>query len=257
MRIRWMTKMLSLHSGPAVLLNRIAQEIDFEDTINRLLPWDPARCTLSPGARIKALAIHILCGLDPLYEVKDFYEDQDVALLFGSSVTADALNDDALVRALDKLYEATPWTVYSTLALHALSKLGHRLGPIHCDTNSFSLEGAYERECDLQIAYGYSKDRRPDLKQIVLGLGVTPERLPILATIENGNTSDKTWNVTFIRKLRQTLSQEDWEQILYVADSALITKRNLRYMGRLKLGFVSRLPDLFSEGETLKDLAWQ
>jgi len=252
-----MTKMLSLHSGPAVLLNRIAQEIDFEDTVNRLLRWDPARCTLSPGARIKAMAINILCGRDPLYEVKDFYEDQDVELLFGPGVTADALNDDALARALDKLYEATPWTVYSTLALHALSKLGHRLGPIHCDTTSFSLEGAYERQSDLQITYGYSKDRRPDLKQIVLGLGVTPERLPILANIENGNTSDKTWNFTFIRKLRQTLSQADWEQLLYVADSALVTKRNLRYMGRVKLCFVSRLPDLFSEGEKLKDLAWQ
>ncbi len=252
-----MTKMLSLHSGPAVLLHRIAQEIDFEETIHRLLRWDPSRCTLSPGARIKALAINILCGRDPLYEVQDFYEDQDVELLFGPGVTADSLNDDALARALDKLYEATPWTVYSTLALHALSKLGHRLGPIHCDTTSFSLEGAYERQSDLKMAHGYSKDRRPDLKQIVLCLGVTPERLPILANIENGNTSDKTWNFTFIRKLRQTLSQDDWEQILYVADSALVTKRNLRYMGRLKLKFVSRLPDLFSEGETLKDLAWQ
>ncbi|WP_235587021.1 hypothetical protein [Ferroacidibacillus organovorans] len=35
-----MTKMLSLHSGPTVLLNRIAREIDFKDTINRLLKWD-------------------------------------------------------------------------------------------------------------------------------------------------------------------------------------------------------------------------
>ena len=149
-----MTKMLSLHSGPAVLLNRFTQEIDFEDTINRLLKWDPARCTLSLGARIKALEINILCGRDPFYEVKDFQADQDVALLFGSGVTADALNDDALARALDKLYEAKPWTVYSTLALHTLSKLGHRLGPIHCDTTSFSQEEAYERESDLQIAYG-------------------------------------------------------------------------------------------------------
>jgi len=45
--------------------------------------------------------------------------------------------------------------------------------------------------------------------------------------------------------------------ILYIADSALVTKRNLRYMGRLKLKFVSRLPDLFSEGETLKDFFWR
>ncbi|MCL6441909.1 MAG: IS1634 family transposase [Alicyclobacillus sp.] len=252
-----MDKILSLSPGPSVLIHRLCEEIDFVDTIDRLLQWDSARCTLSPGQRIEALVINILSGRDPLYQVRGFYQDQDVELLFGQGVTADALNDDALARALDKLYEASPWKVYSTLSLHALAKLGRQLGPIHCDTTSFSLEGAYERESDLSITYGYSKDRRPDLKQILLGLGVTPERIPILANMENGDTSDKTWNFTFIRKLRQTLSQEDWENIIYVADSALITKRNLKYMARLKLRFVSRLPELFSVEQEVKEQAWK
>jgi len=177
-------------------------------------------------------------------------------MLFGEGVVADELNDDALARALDKLHEATPWKVYSTLAMQAMKTLKLRIGPIHSDTTSVSLEGAYEGESDLKIVRGHSKDYRPDLKQIMLGLAVTPERIPLLANVENGNTSDKTWNFTFIRKLRQTLSQDDWDNLLYVADSALITKRNLKYMKRLHLRFVSRLPDLFTVCEEVKQEAW-
>ncbi|WP_082685585.1 DUF4277 domain-containing protein [Ferroacidibacillus organovorans] len=33
-------------------------------------------------------------------------------MLFGLGVTADVLNDETLARALDKVYEATPWTIY-------------------------------------------------------------------------------------------------------------------------------------------------
>ncbi|TNJ64559.1 hypothetical protein FE784_19980 [Paenibacillus hemerocallicola] len=79
----------------------------------------------------------------------------------------------------------------------------------------------------------------------------------MLANVEKGNTSDKTWNFTFIRKLRQTLSLEGWQQLLYVSDSAQITKRNLKYLKRLYLRFVSRLPDLFAVCEEVKQAAWE
>ncbi|SCW59942.1 protein of unknown function, partial [Paenibacillus tianmuensis] len=250
-------KTYSYTSGPAVLVDRLCREIEFEQTLNELLPWDASRCKLSPGARIKALVINVLSGKDPLCHVKRFYRDQDVELLFGDGVTADDLNDDALARALDKLHEATPWKVYSTLAIRTMRKLGLPISTLHNDTTSVSLHSAYEGEADLKIVRGHSKDYRPNLKQIMLGLAVSPERIPILANVENGNTSDKTWNFTFIRKLRQTLGQEDWQQLLYVADSALITKRNLKYMKRLHLRFVSRLPDLFSVCEEVKRAAWE
>ncbi|WP_164821503.1 IS1634 family transposase [Paenibacillus koleovorans] len=185
-----------------------------EQTLNELLAWDPKRCKLSPGARIKALILNVLGGKDPFFHVERFYRDQDVELLFGAGVIADDLNDDALAHALDKLHEATPWKVYSALAIRAMRKLGLPIGALHNDTTSVSLYGAYEGEADLHIVHGHSKDHRPDLKPIMLGLAVSPERIPVLASVENGNTSDKTWNYTFIRKLRQTLSQEDWQQLL-------------------------------------------
>jgi transposase len=249
-------KTFSYTSGPTVLLDQLCKEIQFETIINDMLKWDSARCKMSPGARIKALVINILSCKDPLYQVKSFYHEQDVELLFGDGVVADDFNDDALARALDKLYEATPWKVYSTLALQTLRKLDLPLHALHSDTTSFSVHGNYDRESEVKLTYGHSKDHRPDLKQIMLGLAVTPERIPILANAENGNISDKTWNFTFIHKLRRSLSQEDWSGLLYVADSALITKRNLTYMKRIGLRFVSRLPDLFLISEEVKQEAW-
>lgn len=51
--------------------------------------------------------------------------------------------------------------------------------------------------------------------QIELGMSVTPERIPVLAKFEDGNTSDKTWNLTFIKKMRETLNNHDSSNLPY------------------------------------------
>lgn len=43
---------------------------------------------------------------------------------------------------------------------------------------------------------------------------------------------------------------------IYVADSALVTEKNLELMGD-KIAFISRLPDIFSIGAEIKDRAWE
>ncbi|MFA1820111.1 DUF4277 domain-containing protein [Virgibacillus oceani] len=103
-------KMLS--SGPSQLISAICDEIGFEKLINKQLEWDEIRCNLSPGARLKALVINILSDREPLYQVSQFFEDQDVEMLFGSDVEASDINEYALGRALDALHKANPWKVY-------------------------------------------------------------------------------------------------------------------------------------------------
>jgi len=254
---------LTLTAGPSQLISAICDEIDFEGIVNKRLIWDKDRSHLSPGKRLKALLINILCDRQPLYHIHHFFEEQDVELLFGKGVKAADLNEYSIGRALDALYEATPWKVYSTLSVSACRKLGIPIGILHNDTTSYSVFGDYERkeetagtQDELDITHGYSKQNRPDLKQIVLGLGVTPERIPVLATMESGNTSDKGWNITFIQKLREILSKEEWEQLIYQADSALITTENLRDI-REDVHFISRLPETFKLSHELKEKAWK
>jgi transposase len=175
-------------------------------------------------------------------------------------ITSEDFNDDALERAMDYLYEAIPWKVYTSLALSALKALDLTLGTLHYDTTSFSVHGQYtndsESESKLNITYGHIKQKHPDLKQIVLGMSVTPERIPILAKVEDGNTSDKTWNLAFIKKMRETLDDYDWSNLLYQADSALVTKENLRELATFQSDFLSSLPDTFTLSTELKSKAW-
>lgn len=163
---------------------------------------------LSVGTRLKALLINIGTDRQALYKVQEFYEKRDTEVLLGEGVCASDLNDDALGRALDILYDLDMDTLYPKLALHTARQLHvfdafDDLIPFHCDTTSISLTGDYscqeslanedENKDDFRIARGYSKDHRPDLKQIIFGLS-TLRGIPISANVDKGNQDDHTWN---------------------------------------------------------------
>jgi transposase len=52
-------------------------------------------------------------------------------------------------------------------------------------------------------AYGYSQAPRPDLKQILMTLGVNRDGVPLLGPVESGHRSDKTRNAERIDRLVQ------------------------------------------------------
>lgn len=151
------------------------------------------------------------------------------------------------------------------MVLAGLNRINITLGLLHNDTTSFSVYEEYfpkfnadpKSEKVLSVTLGYSKENRPYLKQIMLGMAVTPERIPLLTKIEDGNTSDVKWNMEFIKKLREALTEEDWSNILYQADSALLSKGNLDGLANYKLNFLSWLPDTFSLSSELKTKAWK
>ncbi|MCZ6992413.1 hypothetical protein OH407_24085, partial [Salmonella enterica] len=60
-----------------------------------------------------------------------------------------------------------------------------------------------------------------------------------------------------ITRLRSRLSDEEWSQLTYVADSALATKDNLDLMmSKPRLQFITRLPDTFGLCAELKEEAF-
>lgn len=66
-----------------------------------------------------------------------------------------------------------------------------------------SVEGAYDHgEKDaLNVTYGYSKDKRPDLKQIVFGIGSNHEGIPFFGQVLSGNQDDMTWNSQIVERI--------------------------------------------------------
>lgn len=256
-----------LDAGAAPLVAAMCDEIKLAEIINQLVTWDDKQCKLSPGTRIGALIVNVLSARKPLYRVQSFYEHQDPEVLFGKGVSADALNDDALGRALDKLGNTTPDNIYLAVTLSAMKIHGIDLTSMHADTTSISLYGDdyAGEEDDLSITFGYSKAHRPDLKQFLYGLVINQEGIPFYADLKDGNMSDKTWNkelLTQFEKIDKLSPDLRKNKPLYMADSALVTETNLKLMADKHIPFVSRLPNNYGLIEELKtwafaENAWQ
>jgi transposase len=67
------------------------------------------------------------------------------------------------------------------------------------DLTSTYVEG--EAEQNPKAKYGYSRDGRPDCKQVVIALVVTPRGFPLAYEVMDGNTSDKTTLRDFLNKV--------------------------------------------------------
>lgn len=216
---------------------------------------------ISVGTRVDALLINIATDRKALYKVSEFYEKMDTELLFGDGVMAADLNDDALDRALDVQHDMDIKTLYSQLAMSAIEKLKvmdsfDGFIPIHSDTTFFPFYGDYPDHKDIEIVRGYSKDHRPDLKQIVFGLS-TVRGVPIYGNVNNGNQDDPTWNLNTIAELAGLVAKDDHGRVIYIADAAAVSEKNLQKFADTKTHLISRLPTTHTLCKQLKKTAWE
>ena len=74
---------------------------------------------------------------------------------------------------------------------------------------------------------GFSKDHRPELKQMVLGVVINDEGRPICCEMWPGNTTDVKTLVTITQGLRQRFQIQ---RFCIVADRGMISAENLKYL---------------------------
>ena len=77
-------------------------------------------------------------------------------------------------------------------------------------------------------AYGHSKDHRPDLPQVVIGLAVTRTGIPIRVWTWPGNASDQA----LIRQVKDDLRAWKLGRVVWVADRGMASAENRRYLQR-------------------------
>ena len=92
------------------------------------------------------------------------------------------------------------------------------------------------------ITRSYSKDKRPDLKQLMLGDAVDDNGIPWVSQVLDGNTADSDWNAQCRNLLKETLKEE---RIVYVADSKLVNDPLVSSMIEDDIMFISRCPENF------------
>ncbi len=77
-------------------------------------------------------------------------------------------------------------------------------------------------------ALGHSKDHRPDLPQVVIGLAVTREGIPVRVWVWPGNTSDQS----VIKEVKDDLAGWRLGRCVWVVDRGFSSDENLRYLTR-------------------------
>jgi transposase len=250
------------------LVAATGKDLRIADLIDEAIPATDHRRIVSTGKAAMAMIINGLGFSNrQLYLVSEFFRNKPVDRLLGDGIKAEHLNDDSLGKALDEIAEYGPSRLFGEVALKiALEhKLLNKFARI--DTTSFSLEGAYDLESPdeqyIRVTHGYSKDNRPDLKQVILSLTMTGPSFPIWMEPLNGNTSDKTsllQTLQSMREFRKQLKNPCDPSMIHIADSALYSAEGL--LKYADFYWVTRVPETLLDVKRLLSqedgkISWQ
>ncbi|EKE08561.1 MAG: Transposase IS4 family protein [uncultured bacterium] len=134
------------------------------------------------------------------------------------------VNDDRLYRALDHLL---PHKV--EMEKHLKGRLGE-LFDLDYDLLLYDVTSTYfegESDANEQAQRGYSRDHRPDCKQVCIALVVSRDGLPLGYELFNGNRSDATTVEDIVEKIE---SQYGASGRIWVMDRGMISEENLGYL---------------------------
>jgi len=178
------------------------------------VPWELTACILTMAR---------FCGQRSELEVAErWYADSALEDLLG--VPFDQINDSRLYRGLDVLHEHK-----DRLCTHLLERyrdwFGVRFEFLLYDVTSTYFEG--QAKANQKAARGYSRDHRPDCKQVNIGLVVTPEGLPIGYEVFAGHTADVTTVEDMVEMMEEKYGQA---QRIWVMDRGMISEDNLDFL---------------------------
>lgn len=234
--------------GPLPLINRFLERLGLQALLDQYVPTRDRRSTVSHAQALGVLLRSIVVEREPIYR------QQETAVgfapeLFGlARVQMDYLGDDRIGRALDRLFDADRAALLTAVVLAVGHKFGVRFDELHNDSTSVAFCGQYRGATGRTIrgrtapaiTYGFSKDHRPDLKQLLFILTTEAESgVPVALRVADGNTNDSITHIATWDALRTVAGRADF---LYVADSKLCSRDNLDHIERAGGRFVTVLP---------------
>ncbi len=185
---------------------------------------------INPVDALVLLVTNMAVAKDPLYELADWVGSLDWRPLGFPRKPKGRFTDDRFGRALDKLYEADRASLQTRLVLHVVRAFDVHFDRIHNDSTSVKACGRIpgRTRTGLELRRGYSKDYRPDLKQLIFTLSISADgAVPIHHHIYSGNRNDETTHIETWNTLRQLHGRSDF---LYVADCKLCTRAQLAHI---------------------------
>lgn len=182
-----------------------------------------AECALSERARMLTEVMTLNRLVLPLSEhaMVDWVHTTAMADILATDLRT--LNDEALYRNLDKLH---PERMAIEKGLAERERTLFNLdGSVYLyDLTSTYFEGRCPR--NLQAMLGYSRDDRPDCKQVVVGLVVDRDGFPKAHEVYDGNRADQTTVGDMLTSLEERVGRADGATV--VVDRGMAAAANLK-----------------------------
>ena len=195
----------------------------------------PGREDIEWGIMSLALVLWRLCEpSSELHMVEHLYDKSPLGDLLG--IPDDKMNDDRLYRALDNLL---PHKV--DLEKHLKGRLGE-LFNLEYDLLLYDVSSVYfegEAADNQQAKRGYSRDHRPDCKQVCIALVVSREGLPVGYEVFNGNRHDATTVEDIVTKIERQYGRAGR---IWVMDRGMLSEDNLEFLHSQKRRYIIGTP---------------
>ena len=230
------------------LVRAVISQLGIDAVLHDRLPKDP-RARVSDADCICVMILNILQGRVALYQMERFLDHVDTDIVLGTDCPADAFNDARLAAALDHVFdEGTDSILAEVVSRFLQGDVAPGAYCVHGDTTSVKLFGRYDVVPDEGAptpANGFSKDHRPDLKQLIFGLSLHGAAgIPLTATVLDGSTSDQVANRLNIDQLAELLPPED--DVTFVGDCKLVDAVTLGRLCDEGFHFISLVPESFN-----------
>ena len=150
------------------------------------------------------------------------YEASALSELLG--VPGEKVNEDRLYRTLDRLLPHK-----TALEKHLQQRLGE-LFQLDYDLLLYDVTSTYfegEATANLQAQRGYSRDHRPDCKQVNIAMVVSRSGLPLGYEVFAGNRSDVTTVEEIVEKMESQYGQANR---IWVMDRGMVSAENVEFL---------------------------
>ena len=231
--------------GSLWVVQQYLKRLGVQETVDPACPVE-GQAKLTHGQVLSVLVGNRLNSPAPLYQVGEWAKTYAAEEVFGTPATL--LNDDRIGRALDAIYPHLE-TLKGSIGWRAITEFGIDTAVWHWDFTSLSFHGAFEDQDaeGPQVTYGHSKARRPDLKQVMVGFGVTGDgAIPLHHNTVNGSTAEVGQVVTGFQKLKELAKRDN---LIMIGDIKLISQPNIIRGCRAGVQFCAPAPasDTFRE----------
>jgi len=197
------------------------RSLELDQVFERLLPEGREDVPWSTLA-----AIHVLMRLctpsSDLAIAEDLYRKSALEDLL--LVPFEKVNDDRIYRALDRMLPHK-----EALEQHLRARLGE-LFAIQYDLLLYDVTSTYFEgrvEGNPQAQRGYSRDHRPDCKQVCIALVVTREGIPLAYEVFDGNRVDVTTVEEIVTTIERRFGRSDR---IWVMDRGMASAKNLAWL---------------------------